>query len=160
MAYMCCIILVCFKHNSQHTTRADMSLHPSQCDQIGRFIALWAAFKSLWQQIYCPNLTYSWAIIENVSKSLIFLVKSFLGNFYRNLAIFYGHTDPFLLKSSMLRPSVRNGTQGEGETNMIWVIQVSARHILDLIGSTDLTLSRMTKILLLHLHTKVPPGLN
>ena len=27
-----------------------------------------------------------------VSKSIIFLVKSFLGNFYRRLAIFSGHT--------------------------------------------------------------------
>ena len=26
-------------------------------------------------------------------KSIIFLVKSFLGNFYRHLAIFSGHTD-------------------------------------------------------------------
>ena len=27
-----------------------------------------------------------------VSKSILFLVKSFLGNFYRHLAIFSGHT--------------------------------------------------------------------
>ena len=27
-----------------------------------------------------------------VSKSIIFLLKSFLGNFYRHLAIFSGHT--------------------------------------------------------------------
>ena len=26
-----------------------------QCDQIGRFIALWATFQSLWQQLFCPN---------------------------------------------------------------------------------------------------------
>ena len=26
-----------------------------QCDQIGRFSALWAAFQSLWQQLLCPN---------------------------------------------------------------------------------------------------------
>ena len=41
--------------------------------------ALWATFSSLWQQLICPNLP----------KSLIFLVKSFLGNFYRHLAIFF-----------------------------------------------------------------------
>ena len=29
-----------------------------------------------------------------MSKSIIFLVKSFLGNFYRHLAIFSGHTGP------------------------------------------------------------------
>ena len=28
-----------------------------------------------------------------MSKSIIFLVESFLGNFYRHLAIFSGHTD-------------------------------------------------------------------
>ena len=26
-----------------------------QRDQIGRFIALWASFQSLWQQLFCPN---------------------------------------------------------------------------------------------------------
>ena len=30
-----------------------------QCDQIGRFIGLWATFKSLWQQLICPNLPHS-----------------------------------------------------------------------------------------------------
>ena len=31
----------------------------AQCDQIGRFIRLWASFKSLWQQLNCPNLPHS-----------------------------------------------------------------------------------------------------
>ena len=30
-----------------------------QCDQIGRFIGLWATFQSLRPQIICPNLLYS-----------------------------------------------------------------------------------------------------
>ena len=30
-----------------------------QCDQIGRFIGLWATFKSLWPQLVCPNLPHS-----------------------------------------------------------------------------------------------------
>ena len=30
-----------------------------QCDQIGRFFALWATFSSLWQQLICPNLLHS-----------------------------------------------------------------------------------------------------
>ena len=29
--------------------------HHLQCDQIGQFIALWATFQSLWQQLFCPN---------------------------------------------------------------------------------------------------------
>ena len=40
-----------------------------QCDQIGHFIGVWETFGS--------------------NQSLIFLVKSFLGNFYRNFATFY-----------------------------------------------------------------------
>ena len=35
---------------------------------------------------------HSWAIFVKASKSIIFVVKSFLGNFYRHLAIFSGHT--------------------------------------------------------------------
>ena len=30
-----------------------------QCDQIGRFIWLWATFQSLCQQLICPNLPHS-----------------------------------------------------------------------------------------------------
>ena len=59
-----------------------------QCDQIGRFIALFATIQSLWQQLICPNLLHSKAIFVKVSKSFIFLANSFLVNFYRHLAIF------------------------------------------------------------------------
>ena len=50
------------------------------------------------------NLPKSPTFLSNffvqVSKSIIFLVKSFLGNFYRHLAIFSGHTvcHPALLR--------------------------------------------------------------
>ena len=37
--------------------------------------------KSFWQQLFCPNLPHYSAIFVKESKSLIFLVKSFLGNF-------------------------------------------------------------------------------
>ena len=63
-----------------------------QCDQIGRFFALWATFQSLWQQLIGPNLPHSKAIFVKVSKSISFLMKSFLGNFYRHFTIFSGHT--------------------------------------------------------------------
>ena len=46
-----------------------------QCDQIGRFIALWTTIQSLWQLSICPNLLHSSAIFVKVSKSVIFLVK-------------------------------------------------------------------------------------
>ena len=64
----------------------------AQCDQIGRFVALWANFESLWQQLFCPNRPHFKAIFEKVLESFIFLVKSFMGNFYRHLAaLFWSH---------------------------------------------------------------------
>ena len=30
-------------------------VHRRQCDQVGRFIALWATFLSLWKQLFFPN---------------------------------------------------------------------------------------------------------
>ena len=59
-----------------------------QCDHIGRFFALWATIQSQWQQLFYPNRPHCWAIFVKVSKSFISLVKSFLGNFYKHLAIF------------------------------------------------------------------------
>ena len=44
--------------------------------------------------MFCPNLPHSPAIFVKVSKSIIFLVKSFLGNFYRLLAIFFWSHGP------------------------------------------------------------------
>ena len=44
-------------------------------------------------KLICPNLPHSQAIYVKLSKDLIFLLKSFLGNFYRHLATFTGHTD-------------------------------------------------------------------
>ena len=68
---------------------------PHHCDQIGRFIGLWETFQSLWQQLICPILPHSQAIFVKVSKTFIFLVKSFLGNFCRHLATFYwSHWQP------------------------------------------------------------------
>ena len=61
----------------------------NQCDQIWRFIALWTTFKCFFQHLICPNLSHSYWIFIKESKSIIFLVKSFLGKFYRHLAIFF-----------------------------------------------------------------------
>ena len=61
----------------------------NQCHQIGRFIALWATFQSLWYQLFCPNCPHFEAFFVKVSKSFIVLAKSFLGNFYRHLATIY-----------------------------------------------------------------------
>ena len=64
-----------------------------QCDQIGQFISLWVTFQSLCQQLFCQNHPHFLAIFVKRSKSFMFLVESFLGNFYRHLATFTGHTD-------------------------------------------------------------------
>ena len=60
----------------------------AQCDQIGRVFALWAIIQSRWQQLFYPICLHCQAIFVTVSKSFIFLVKSYSGNFYRHLAIF------------------------------------------------------------------------
>ena len=57
-------------------------------------------FQSLLQQLICPNLLHSQAIFVKMSKSLIFQVKSFLGNFYSHMAIFYwSHCQWYVLYS-------------------------------------------------------------
>ena len=43
------------KHNC--ITMFENAVH-CQCDQFGRFIALWATFQSLWQQIFCQNCSH------------------------------------------------------------------------------------------------------
>ena len=44
-----------------------MKLYSMQCDQIGRFIGLWATFQSLWQTI---NLTKSPTFLGNFCKGV------------------------------------------------------------------------------------------
>ena len=59
-----------------------------QCDQIRRFIGLWTFLKPLAIIIFPKSSTFL-GIFVKVSKSIMFLVKSFLGNFYSHLAIFF-----------------------------------------------------------------------
>ena len=59
------------------------------CDQIERFIGLWASFQSLWQQFNLPKFP---TFLGNLCKSVkIFNFSSeiILGNFYRHLATSY-----------------------------------------------------------------------
>ena len=51
---------------------------PSSMTRLGNIFALWATFQSLWQQLFLPTFQ---AIFVEVSKSFIFRVESFLGNF-------------------------------------------------------------------------------
>ena len=80
-----------------------------QCDQIGWFNALYTTFQSLCQQLFCPNCLHYYTIFVKSSKTLIFLLKSFLGNFYRHLMIFYwshwmdGRLKWFIEKERLLR---------------------------------------------------------
>ena len=50
--------------------------------------AIYWTFGHFSKPLFCPKLPHSQAIFVKVSKSWIFLVKSFLGYFYRHLAIF------------------------------------------------------------------------
>ena len=63
----------------------------NQCDHIGRFFALWATIQSWWPQLFWPNCPFL-AIFVRVSKSFIFLVKLFLGNFLDIWQFFTGYT--------------------------------------------------------------------
>ena len=67
---------------------------------------LWATFQSLWQQLVGPNLPQSWGILVKVSKSLIFLVTSFLGNFSRHWQLYTGHTDRHRKRNIMSRKTM------------------------------------------------------
>ena len=60
-----------------------------QCDQNGQFIRLWATFI---KPLATINLSKSPTFLGNFCKGVKiyhFIVKSFLGNFYRYLAIFF-----------------------------------------------------------------------
>ena len=65
-----------------HVIPRSLAFDCRQCDQIGRFIVLWASFYSLGQQLICPQSPTFLGNFVKVSKSIIFPMKSFLGNFY------------------------------------------------------------------------------
>ena len=54
----------------------------NQCDQIEQFMSLWETFLSLWQHLFCPNCH----IFRQFFKICRFLVKSFLGHFFKHFA--------------------------------------------------------------------------
>ena len=68
-------------------------VNSGQCDQIGQFIGLWATFLKPLAAINLPKFPIFLCNFLQVSTFIIFLVKSFLGNFYRHLVIFSDHTD-------------------------------------------------------------------
>ena len=73
-------------------------LYQEQCDQSWQFFALGQPFKAGGNTYFTPKQPQCWAIFVKVSKSLIFLVNSFFGNFYRHLAIFiWSHWSPTLI---------------------------------------------------------------
>ena len=74
--------------NSVRNITAIRSKVMTSFDKIGRFNALWATFQRLWQQLICPSLHFE-TISVKASKTFIFLVKSFLGIFFRHLTTFY-----------------------------------------------------------------------
>ena len=56
--------------------------------RLGNLLHFGQLFKTLRHCLFCPNYPYFSAFFEKMSKSFIFQVKSFLGNFYRHLATF------------------------------------------------------------------------
>ena len=62
--------------------------------RLGNLLAFGQLFKALGNNLICPNLRHSYAIYVKVSKTLIFLVKSFLANFIDIWRLFTGHAAP------------------------------------------------------------------
>ena len=58
-----------------------------QCDQIGRFIGLWATFQSLWKEF--AQISYILSKFCKDVKILNFSSEIIFGQFYRHLATFY-----------------------------------------------------------------------
>ena len=67
-----------FEMDTSEKSQGD-SVGVEQCDQIGRFIALWAIFRSLWQQLFCPNCPHFKAIFVRVSKIFHFSSEIIFG---------------------------------------------------------------------------------
>ena len=84
-----------FKNGKERKMKASINkkLKNNKCDQIGRFIALWATFQSLRPQLICPNLLNSSVIFVKVSKSLIFFNLIFWATFKDIGQLFTGHTE-------------------------------------------------------------------
>jgi len=61
--------------------------------RLGDFLDFGQLFKALSNNEFAQISHILRHFFVEVSKSIIFLVKSFLGNFDRHLAIFSGHTD-------------------------------------------------------------------
>ena len=131
----CCISLLFLLLTHYAAMYPIRRLH-KQYDQIWRFIWLWATFQSLWKQFICPNLPHSYTIFVKVSKSLIFLVKSFLGNFYRHLATFYwSHCSkkPWLGRTVLEQISIKINLQAKKiHYNLISAIRAFSAFIISI----------------------------
>ena len=68
----------------KYTQRVCIAL--TRCDKIWQFIIFWATFQSPGNNYFANTFL---AIFVKVPKSVILLEKSYLGNFYIHLAIFY-----------------------------------------------------------------------
>ena len=65
----------------------------SQCDQIGRFIALWPTFQSQWQQLFCPNCPHFRQFLKRCWNLTFFLWNNFWATFIVIWQLFTGHTE-------------------------------------------------------------------
>ena len=82
-----------FLHRSRPPARAPPTFKivaNKQCDQIGRFITLWATFQSPWQQLFCPKCQHIWGNFCKFVKIFHFTSKILIGElFFRHLATFW-----------------------------------------------------------------------
>ena len=74
--------------NINYRTSQLVNMISAKCDQIWRFLDFGQLFKAFGNNKFAQISQHSKATFVNVLKSIIFVVKSFLGHFYRHLAIF------------------------------------------------------------------------
>ena len=139
-------------------------LNSEQSDQIGRFIGLSATFQSLWQQEFYPNFQHSQAIFVKMSKSLIYLVKSFLGNSYRHLATFYwSHwlviLNHFKIPTPTLFPMLVGPPYRQQEASVTWSFSCNRKPKISLVSFNlfvHILIPFVVKRFCLHLGLKAP----
>ena len=84
-------------------------VHWHQCDQIGRFIELWATFLSLWKQLFCPDYHIFRQFVKGV-KIFHFSSEISFGPLFIDIwRLFSGHTDYKSVISFSFCPTSKGG---------------------------------------------------
>ena len=132
--------------------------------RFGNLLYFGQLFKAFGNRLFCPNLTHSWAIFVKMSKSLIYLVKSFLGNSYRHLATFYwSHwlviLNHFKIPTPTLFPMLVGPPYRQQEASVTWSFSCNRKPKISLVSFNlfvHILIPFVVKRFCLHLGLKAP----